>query len=298
MRPADDADWLQLSLTVDTAEVEAAEAALFDAGAVSVTLGEGGQDEIFEPAPGETPLWQRVRVTGLFSAGTDVDRLRQRLATVPASDGWRVEGLADRAWEREWLRHFRPRRFGRHLLVVPGQEDVDPAGRTLLRLDPGLAFGTGTHPTTALCLDWLAQLETLPPRLVDFGCGSGILALAALLLGAREAIAIDIDPQALDACRANARRNGIDPSRLRLAFPEDYRPAGDADLVLANILAQPLIELADRLCDSLRPGGRLLLSGLLSAQVAPVLDVYQRRLTLTDREDREGWARLTLERLE
>jgi len=296
-------DWLQFSLTVTADRVEAAERALFDAGAVSVTLGEGGDDEVFEPAPGETPLWQQVRVTGLFPSAASIEDVRQHLDLALGESPWQPERLADRPWEREWLKHFKPQRFAGKLLVWPGDEPPRAnASDTVLRLDPGLAFGTGTHPTTALCLDWLASQPQLPGDVIDYGCGSGILAVAALLLGAGRALAVDIDPQALAACRDNAERNGIDPARLEVRLPDSFPPTAPAGLVLANILAEPLIALAPRLYGCLAPGGQLVLSGLLAAQAGPVVESYLglpgADIVLAESREQDGWLRLVLKRLE
>jgi ribosomal protein L11 methyltransferase len=204
----------------------------------------------------------------------------------------RVEILEDKDWEREWMQHYRPMPFGRRLWVCPSWlEPPDPNAVNLL-LDPGLAFGTGTHPTTALCLAELDGMDLVECRVVDYGCGSGILAVAALKLGARAALGVDNDPQALVATRNNAGRNGIPAAALEVALPGAYDQRAwqrDADTVIANILAGPLVELADTLLDFLKPGGTLLLSGLLASQAQPLCSAYAGRITLTVASEKDGW---------
>jgi ribosomal protein L11 methyltransferase len=273
------------------AEVEA----LFEHhGALAVTLADAGDAPVVEPAPGETPLWQDTQVTGLFPEGHDLAELRRdlcrtfQLVDLPPH---RVEHLPDRVWEREWLHHFRPMRFGSRLWVSPREFPVDAGDAVVMRLDPGLAFGTGTHPTTALALEWLDSLELTGCRVLDFGCGSGILAIAACLLGARAVTACDIDPQALTATRQNAECNGV---AGQVAVAQDAgTPAGDFDIVVANIVSGTLIRCAPEITAHLRPGGRLLLSGILESQAGDVVDAYRDRVTFAPPSARDGWIRLT-----
>jgi ribosomal protein L11 methyltransferase len=286
--------WVQFSLIVADAQVEAAEARLLDAGAVSVTLGEGGEDEILEPGPGCTPLWQQVRVTGLFPAELPESSILASLDEFADSRLWRRKILEDRAWEREWLQYFKATVFADRLLICPCDErPVESPGQVVLRLDPGLAFGTGTHPTTALCLNWLAANVSDGDLVIDYGCGSGILAVAALLLGMRRAHAVDIDPQALAATRENASRNGLEATRLSTFLPADS-PDEAAQLLVANILAEPLIALAPTLLALLRPGATLVLSGLLCSQQDAVLAAYRKQLLVEDTQTRDDWVCLIL----
>jgi ribosomal protein L11 methyltransferase len=231
---------------------------------------------VLEPAPGETPLWPHVRVTGLFDDAGGAAALQNHLRTALGpglSNAVRIEPLADQVWERTWLDHFHPMRFGRRLWVVPGGQTRDlNAGDVAVELDPGLAFGTGTHPTTALCLEWLDGLDLAGRRVIDVGCGSGILAIAALKLGATHAVAIDHDPQALLATRENAARNGV-AERLAVLGTDAPGPA-PADVVVANILAGTLIALAPRIAAMVARGGRLALSGILADQAEGVLAAY------------------------
>ncbi|MBT8447704.1 MAG: 50S ribosomal protein L11 methyltransferase, partial [Gammaproteobacteria bacterium] len=214
--------WLQLRLDGTPADVAAVEETLLAAGALSVTLEDRADQPVLEPAVGETPLWASLRITGLFRADTDMGPVLAALPPLPPSAHPRVEILEDKDWEREWMQHYQPMRFGQRLWICPSwQTPPDPDAVNLL-LDPGLAFGTGTHPTTALCLEAIDALSLQDSRVVDFGCGSGILGIAAARLGARELLLVDNDPQALHASADNAERNGIDPALLQIALPGQY----------------------------------------------------------------------------
>lgn len=285
--------WLQLRLDVAPEAVAGLEDTLLAAGAVAVTLEDNADQPLLEPGVGETPLWQHTRLTGLFPADADMDAVLAQLPDGVAGRAHaRVEILEDKDWEREWMLRYRPLQFGPRLWVCPGWLEPPEPDAVNLLLDPGLAFGTGTHPTTALCL---AELDALDPggkTLVDYGCGSGILAVAALKLGARLALGIDNDPQALRASRDNASRNGLPDTALPLALPgdnieRDY--TGRADIVVANILAGPLVALSDKLLDFLAPGGTLLLSGLLATQADGLCEHYADRIALDVVRERDGW---------
>jgi ribosomal protein L11 methyltransferase len=285
--------WLQLRLDTRPDQVETLEDLLLATGAVAVTMEDNADQPVLEPGVGETPLWGQTRLTGLYPADTPMAAV---LAAFPAEllrqANQRVEILEDKDWEREWMQHYRPMPFGRRLWVCPSWlEPPDPNAVNLL-LDPGLAFGTGTHPTTALCLAELDGMDLVECRVVDYGCGSGILAEAALKLGARAAHGVDNDPQALVATRNNAGRNGIPAAALEVALPGAYDQRAwqrDADTVIANILAGPLVELAETLLDFLKPGGTLLLSGLLASQAQPLCSAYAGRITLTVASEKDGW---------
>jgi ribosomal protein L11 methyltransferase len=287
--------WIQISFSADQGRAALLEAALESAGALAVTLGDAGDDPQLEPLPGAMPLWAGVRLTALFAdapgAEAQVAALADALGPL-ALCAPRVERIADRAWERVWLDEFRPTRFGRRLWVCPqGQPAGDPNG-VVVDLDPGLAFGTGHHPTTALCLEWLDGAELAGRTVLDFGCGSGILAIAALKLGAARAIALDHDPQALEATAANAAANGV-AGRLAVGLPEDLATLSgglSADFAVANILAGPLVELAPTLIGALRPGGALALSGVLVGQVGSVSAAYAGAINLAPARLREDWA--------
>lgn len=286
--------WIQISFTVERERAPLLEAALETAGALAVTLCDAGDDPQLEPPPGAMPLWEGVKVTALFAdelgAETQVATLAEAFHPI-ALRAPLVERIEDRAWERVWLDDFRPTRFGRRLWVCPqGQPPGDP-NAIVVDLDPGLAFGTGHHPTTALCLEWLDGADLAGRTLLDFGCGSGILAIAALKLGAARAIAVDHDPQAIEATRANAAVNGVS-DRLAVGLPEDLATLSGglpADLVVANILAGPLVELAPGLVGALRPGGELALSGVLADQVETVRAAYANQLELAPARLRDDW---------
>jgi ribosomal protein L11 methyltransferase len=284
--------FLQLTLDVGAADPGPCEDVLFDLGAVSVTLEDAADDPVLEPAPGETPLWPTVRVKALFAADVDRDDLAgsvaRRLAGSPPP---RFEVIADRAWEREWLKDFAPMRFGRRLWVCPGGLPAGDPDAVRIELDPGLAFGTGTHPTTGMCLEWLDGSDPRGCDVVDYGCGSGILAIAALKLGAARVRAVDIDPQALIATRDNALRNAVE---TRLTVTGDPSLADrSVDLLLANILAGPLIELAPRFAAAVRPGGAVVLSGILAGQADAVTAAYRAWFDIGLTATRDGWGLLS-----
>jgi ribosomal protein L11 methyltransferase len=283
-----------LQLTVDLAgrDPAAAEAACFALGASAVTLADAADHPILEPRPGEMPLWPAVRLTALFDRDLEPQRLGRSLAAALAIEAGalRLEPLEDRAWEREWLKDFRPMRFGRRLWICPGGMQAGAADAVVLELDPGLAFGTGTHPTTALCLEWLDGLDLAGARVLDYGCGSGVLALAALKLGAAHAHAVDIDPQALLATRENAARNGLAASVTVL--PAAAPLPGRFDVIVANILAGPLAELAPLFAHQARVGGCIVLAGLLDEQAGTVTAAYRSWFDMTTVAAREGWTAL------
>jgi len=290
-------NWLQLRLVVDRAESAAIEAALEASGALAVTLDDGGDSPILEPEPQAQPLWPQVRVSALYADDPDGQQQAQLAAVLlapQAAEPIRIDRLEDQPWERVWLANARPMRFGDRLWVCPrGQRPPAAEGTrdaqqpVVVELDPGLAFGTGHHPTTALCLRWLDQVPLRGQTLVDFGCGSGILAIAAIALGARSAIAVDHDPLALEATLANAAANGV-ADRIEVHPPETLGSAA-ADLVVANILAGPLQALAPRLTALTRPGGRLALSGLLSEQGEATAARYRDGFDLAPPLAQDGW---------
>ncbi|HQY70337.1 MAG TPA: 50S ribosomal protein L11 methyltransferase [Pseudomonadales bacterium] len=292
--------WLQLRLVATADRVEVVEDALLALGALSVTLADHRDVPILEPGVGETPLWPEVDLVALFDKDTDTAAVGAALAELLGEAARELpwEHLENRAWEREWLQYFAPLRFGERFWVCPsGTESPDPDA-IVMHLDPGLAFGTGTHQTTALCLEWLATHEIAGRDVIDYGCGSGILGVAALLLGAASVRAVDIDPQALTATRDNAARNRIDPAQLVVGEPALLERAAPAGLLLANILAGPLIELAPRLAALVSPGGHAVLSGVLQTQAEAVRAAYLPWFTHLATAQRDEWCRIELLRTE
>jgi ribosomal protein L11 methyltransferase len=284
--------FLQVHLTLDGLDPDTAEEACFATGAVSVTMTDAGDTPILEPLPGATPLWPSTAISALYEADTPESTLADALRALLGSAALqlRFEAIADKAWEREWLKDFRPMRFGERLWICPGGMQP-PAGTSpapeIVWLDPGLAFGTGTHATTALCLAWLDGAALAGVRVLDVGCGSGILAVAALRLGAASAHALDIDPQALIATADNAARNEVG-ARLTIAAAD--APWGDGyEVVVANILAEPLIQLAATIAAATRPGGYIVLSGLLVPQADAVTAAYLPWFDMEVPRERDGW---------
>ncbi|GAP65519.1 (LSU ribosomal protein L11P)-lysineN-methyltransferase [Mizugakiibacter sediminis] len=287
--------FLELSLVTRAGQQPRAEQALEDLGAQAVTLLDAEDHPILEPAPGETPLWPQVRLQALFAA--DADRRGLTLALCEllpelAPDQLAFREVADQDWERVWMDRFQPMRFGRRLWIYPWNVEppVDAGEAVVVRLDPGLAFGTGTHPTTALCLEWLDGLALAGRTVLDYGCGSGVLAIAALKLGAARAIGIDNDPQALTASRDNAERNGV-AARLALHAPDAWDGA-PADALVANILAGPLAELAPRFAAAVIPGAPIALSGILRGQEDELLARYAEWFEDLEVAAREDWVRI------
>ncbi|SFN27399.1 ribosomal protein L11 methyltransferase [Izhakiella capsodis] len=269
--------------------------ALLEQGAVSVTFQDTHDTPVFEPLPGETRLWGDTDVIGLFDAETAMNSVISALAAHPLLDTdfhHKIEQIEDKDWEREWMENFHPMRFGKRLWICPSWREVPDPTAVNVMLDPGLAFGTGTHPTTALCLSWLDGLDLTGKTVIDFGCGSGILAIAALKLGAAQAIGIDIDPQAIQASRDNAQRNGVS-GQLSLYLPHQQPGNLHADVVVANILAGPLRELAPLICVLPNDGGHLGLSGILASQAESVCEAYRDLFALDDVVEKDEWCRIT-----
>jgi ribosomal protein L11 methyltransferase len=287
--------WLELSLIVTAAQQAEVEAALDDLGALAITLLDAEDHPIFEPAPGETPLWPEIALSALFE--TDRDRaglvhVLTDLVTDLAPDRIAFRLVEDQDWTRAWMDQFQPMRFGRRLWIYPWNiEPPDDAGAIVVRLDPGLAFGTGTHPTTALCLEWLDAIDLAGKTVIDYGCGSGVLAIAALKLGAARVVGVDNDPQALAASRDNAERNAV-ADRLVLSTPEAFA-AEPADALVANILAGPLAELAAHFSSCVKDGGALALSGILGGQERELCERYSQWFESLAVESREDWVRIS-----
>jgi len=286
--------WLELSVRVAREHAALVETLLQNEPVLAVTMTDDADDPVLEPGVGETPLWPSVCVTALFDGETPAEPLARILSLVPGVD-WphqvSFRRFENQQWERVWMDRFKPMRFGRDLWIVPGDAEIPPAAVHVLKLDPGLAFGTGTHPTTRLCLEWIDGHDFGGETVVDYGCGSGVLGIAAAIKGAARVICIDNDPQALIATRDNAGRNGV-KDLIECLAPGQFA-LQTADVVLANILAGPLIELAPRLCATLVPGGSLALSGILEGQAREVADAYAGTLPILEKRVDDGWVLLT-----
>ena len=257
--------WQQIQMTVRAEHCAELEALLLEAGASSVTLMDAEDQPVFQREPGATPLWGTSTLTGLFPLEQNLKALLATLQFHPRilnRDSLQLEPLQEQVWERTWMDNFAPKQFGKRLWICPSwQSPPDPEAVNIL-LDPGLAFGTGSHATTALCLRWLEQANLRDKTVIDYGCGSGILAIAAALLGADKIHAVDNDPQAIAATVDNSLRNDLPLDKITAYLPEAL-PKLQADFLLANILAEPLHELADQFATLLKPEGKIVLSGIL-----------------------------------
>lgn len=284
--------WIQISVKTQKLDADSVETLLLEHGACSVTLSDASDEPILEPAPGETPLWNDAVVTGLFEHSPELEAIKTGLNNRVAglAEKLRVNTLPDQDWTRAWMDNYRAMRFGERLWVCPWHLEPPDADAVNLRLDPGLAFGTGTHPTTSLCLSWLDQHIRQQQRLLDYGCGSGILAIAALLLGVEQADGVDIDPQALEASRANAIANKVD-SRLTL-YSADQASRQSYDIVVANILSGPLTELAATLAQHTLAGGDIVLSGILEEQADSVRSAYAKHFDMDTHQVEGDWVLL------
>ena len=287
--------WIQLRLSANEETSEKYSDWLSACGAQAVTFIDAQDTPIYEPLPGDEVIyWHNTVVMGLFDASHDMDKTITYLKSIHPDKNemaYKLEQLEDKDWEREWMDNFHPMKFGERLWICPSWREVPDPEAVNVMLDPGLAFGTGTHPTTALCLTWLDGLDLVGKTVVDFGCGSGILSLAALKLGAKKVIGIDIDPQALQASKANAERNGVE-DRLALFLPKD-QPTLKADVVVANILAGPLRELAPTIIEFVAPNGHLALSGVLEEQANELQNIYGQWCEMDAIAIQEEWVRLS-----
>lgn len=305
------AEWLEVTVRSEKSTANQLEDWLFEAGALSVTLHDSQDDDgdlthaVLEPVPGEVRLWEQVTLVGLFARETAPEELRNALLLSAAIHeqalpDYQLTGLEDREWERTWMDTFKPMQFGERFWICPTEHLPPDKDAINLRLDPGLAFGTGTHATTAQCLSWLGlqtakSLEPIAGRtVIDYGCGSGVLAIAALLLGASKVWAVDIDEQALLSTRENAAQNGVS-DRLLIGQPE-LVDGVQADIMLANILFKPLIALADVMASAVKPGGHLILSGILEDQMEPLRLRYNQHFEFAPGQATDGWALMTATR--
>lgn len=286
--------WHQVSIITDKNTASLVSDFFCELGAVSVTYMDAEDKPVYEPPPGETKIWNLTKVIALFELDIEPEIVKTMLFSrfkELSLNNWFQEILQDQTWERSWMEHYHPMKFGDSLWVCPTGQEKTEVDTVCMTLDPGLAFGTGTHPTTALCLEWLANQNITDKVVIDYGCGSGILAVAALLLGAKEVHAVDIDPQALTATRANAEKNNI-TNKITCYLPEQL-PAFEADIVLANILAIPLCELSAQISKLVKVNGALVLSGILNEQATSVISAYkQHDINIQIPVSQEDWCRL------
>ena len=297
--------WLQIHITVNQDQVDFTETLLLSLGAVSVTLDDAEDQALLEPLPGETPLWNKVIVTGIYQQDEqepiDVDALMAfAQLQLPQNTPIRSEILEDQVWERSWMDYYEPIQIGEKFWIVPEWLEPPEADAVNLKLDPGLAFGTGNHASTFLCLQWLGQTNVKDKIVIDYGCGSGILGVAALLLGAKKVYATDIDPQAVLATKQNAELNGV-LDRLWVGLPEEFNAEfkpQQADILVANILAGPLMALAPEFSTLTHADAEFALAGVIEEQVDDVCNVYQNFFTIEQIEKREeNWCRISGKRL-
>ncbi|OCH15897.1 ribosomal protein L11 methyltransferase [Aliivibrio sp. 1S165] len=288
--------WIQVKLNATSENAELISDMLVEeTGALSVTFLDAKDSPIFEPLPGETRLWGETDIVALYDAETDMDLVITQLKASTILDdhfAYKVEQLEDKDWEREWMDNFHPMKFGERLWICPSWREIPEPDAINVMLDPGLAFGTGTHATTALCLEWLESIDLTGKTVIDFGCGSGILAIAAIKLGAAKVVGIDIDPQAITASKDNATRNGV-ADQLALFLPQDQPENLVADVVVANILAAPLRELSSIITAHVKPGGVLAMSGVLDTQADSVASYYSDNFTLDAIAEQQEWCRIS-----
>ena len=292
--------WLQIHITVEQAQVDFTETLLSSLGAVSVTLDDAENQDLLEPLPGETPLWNKVIVTGIYAQEDDeeidVDALITFITAQMPEAPLRYEFLEDQEWERTWMDAYEPIQIGEKYWIVPEWMEAPEADAVNIKLDPGLAFGTGNHASTFLCLQWLGKVDLKDKIVIDYGCGSGILGVAALLLGAKKVYATDIDPQAVLATKQNAELNGV-LENLYVGLPEEFNKElknQKADVFVANILAGPLMELAPEFATLVKSEGEFALAGILEEQVADVSSVYSEFFDILQIEKRdEHWCRIS-----
>lgn len=292
--------WIQIKLNATNENAEAiGDMLMEETGALSVTFLDAKDTPVFEPQPGETRLWGDTDVLALYDAETDTTLAISQIQAsglVAQDFAYKVEQIEDKDWEREWMDNFHPMQFGERLWVCPSWRDIPDPSAVNVMLDPGLAFGTGTHPTTALCLEWLDGLDLKGKTVIDFGCGSGILAIAAVKLGAEKVIGIDIDPQALQATQDNAERNGI-KDQIEAYLPQDQPQGLVADVVVANILAGPLRDLSPVIKGLIKPNGILAMSGVLDTQAEDVASYYRDELAIDPIKEMKEWCRITGQKL-
>jgi ribosomal protein L11 methyltransferase len=293
MDPSKNTDWYQFELSLGSLNKNFIEKIFNNHNAASITYSDAGIEPIYEPLPGETPYWKNSLITGLFEIDTDFESLKYDLLislNIKKLPEHSIKRLIGREWEREWMRDFKPMCFGRNLWIYPEQYHSETEDKVIVNLDPGLAFGTGTHSTTKLCLEWLDSLNLENKSILDYGCGSGILGISALKLGARKVTAIDIDPQAIEATRINAQKNNIEENIF--VYKEIIDNSEKYDVIVANILAEPLMMLAPLLTKMLKRNGIIGISGILMSQVELIENAYKPFVTIQSLKHHNEWSLL------
>ena len=286
--------WLQLRVECNENQTSAIELILDLLGAVSITFEDGADQPLYEPPLGTNPFWQLTRITALFDGETDPQELTRQLTAQyagPEPLNYQFQVMVDKAWQTEWMKHIKPVAFNNKLWVIPQGFDIPEPEAVNVLFNPGLAFGTGSHPTTALCLEWLTRQDLNKKTLIDYGCGSGILGIAACLLGSKENHMVDIDTQAIEATIQNAHLNNLTSTQIQCYLADEF-PNTQCDLLIANILATPLIELAEMFSTLLLPKGLLALSGILVEQVEAVQSVYAAWFDIVSIESKDEWVLL------
>ncbi len=287
--------WWQLTVHASSAEIDSVEDALLVLGAQAITLADAHDEPIYEPLPGHSPVWSQSLVTGLFDQTHSLESLYDHLVTLlpdHLAATIKQQLLEDQVWERTYLDYFKPTVFGDNLWIIPSWHKSVDNNAVNITLDPGVAFGTGSHPTTALCLEWLDQNPPNNKTVIDFGCGSGILGIAAVLLNASHVLFTDIDPQALDATLLNAQRNNLDERNIELKLPHEVS-SQQVDVLVANILSGPLIELEEHLASLIKPKGNILLSGILPEQIDNIMTAYKKDFDCEPATIKDNWVRIT-----
>lgn len=287
--------WQQLYCHTNKDNQEKINEVMEEHNVLSITLQDAEDNPVLEPLPGEAPLWDKLIITALFEEDADLDALLSLLTE--NKQAWNIteltiEPLEDQVWERAWMEGFQPMQFGDNLWIYPSGYEIPDNDSVKILLDPGLAFGTGTHPTTSLCLEWLDQNPPKNLSVLDYGCGSGILAIAAIILGAKHCVATDIDPQAITATQDNMQRNNLPKDSISCYLPEDC-PTHPVDLLVANILSGPLIELYPRLNSLIIDGGLLVLSGILEEQQIDIVETYSTSFENIEIKVLDGWVRIS-----
>lgn len=287
-------DWIQIKIRTDAKNSDTIAEILEQLGSLAVTFSDAEDSPILEPLPGERRLWPNTNVTGLFAQGTDANALLSKLKQILGDHiPMTLDNIEDKDWIRAWMDSFKPLSFGKRLWICPTWCKVPDPNAVTVMLDPGLAFGTGTHPTTSLCLEWLDSLDLNDTTVLDYGCGSGILAIAALKLGAKKAFGVDIDPQALEASLANAIRNSVDDRLGLFDGQKSSSKLAPSPITVANILCGPLADLEPHIASLTASKGLLALSGILTEQAPEIIEAYAQDFDLKLSKEKDGWALIT-----